>query len=101
MGGWFRKDLGDGILAAVPLDRIEASFRAAFELAGRPHDMALFVRQTSEGRLHCEVTLYFSPAAAAVAHACNARPCARPEVAGLALLVGADDCLKTLFRPSI
>lgn len=97
-GGWYRKDLGDGILASAPQGRIEAAFREAYARAGAPRDMALFVRQSSEGRLHCEVTLYFSPAAAAVARACDARPCARPQAAGLALLAGADDCLKTLFR---
>ncbi|MFP5504757.1 MAG: hypothetical protein ACLGH6_01025 [Gammaproteobacteria bacterium] len=98
MGGWFRKDLGDGILAGLPLERIEASFREAYARAGQPRDMALFVRRQSDGRLHCEVTVYFAPAAAGVAYACGASPCARPPRAGLELLAGAEGGWETLFR---
>ncbi|HEY9199544.1 MAG TPA: hypothetical protein VIR60_09270 [Gammaproteobacteria bacterium] len=89
--------LGDGILASAPLGRIEALFRAAYVRAGSPRDMALFVRQQSEGRLHCEISLYFSPAAAEVAKTVEALPCARPSPDGLSLVIGADDCWAVLF----
>lgn len=98
MSGWFSKDLGDGILASVPLGRIEDRFRAAYLHAGAPKDMALFVRRQSDGRLHCEVTVYFTPAAASVARALDAVPCAKPSASGLEVVVGADDCWAYLDR---
>lgn len=97
MNGWFCRHLGDGILASAPLGRIEALFGATYARAGSPRDMALFVRQQSEGRLHCEVSVYFSPAAAAVAKAVEAVPCSRPSRDGLSLLIGAEDCWSVLF----
>lgn len=97
MNDWFCKHLGDGILAAAPLGRIEDLFRAEYARTGAPKDMALFVRQLSAGRLHCEVSVYFSPAAAAVARAVEAAPCGRPARNGLSLLAGADDCWAVLF----
>lgn len=96
MNDWFCKQLGDGILAAAPLGRIEDLFRLEYARAGAPRDMALFVRQSSDG-LHCEVSVYFSPAAAAVARVVDAAPCPRPLPAGLGLLVGAADCWARLF----
>jgi hypothetical protein len=50
--------------------------------------MAVFTRHESEGRLHCKVTAYFSPAAGEVARAFGAQPCAKPARAGLGLLAG-------------
>lgn len=97
MNGWFCKHLGDGILATGPLGRIEDLFREEYARAGAPKHMALFVRQQSDGRLHCEVSVYFSPAAAAVARAVGAIPCGRPRPEGLSLLVGASDCWAALF----
>jgi hypothetical protein len=93
---WFCKHLGDGILAAAPLGQIEDLFRAEYVRAGAPADMALFVQQRSDG-LHCAVSVYFSPAAAAVARAVDAVPCGRPLPEGLDLLVGAADCRAGLF----
>ena len=97
MSVWYCKHLGDGILATVPLGRIEDRFRAEYARAGGPQEMALFVRQQSEGRLHCAVSVYFSPAAAAVARAVDAAPCGRPARGGLSLLAGAEDCWAVLF----
>lgn len=93
---WFCKHLGDGILAAAALGRIEDLFRAEYARAGAPGDMALFVRQSSDG-LHCEVSIYFSPAAAAVARVVAAVPWDRPLPEGLDLLVGAADSRAVLF----
>src|SRR5690554_2966387 len=67
MKPWYFRNLGDAMLAGEALGDIEARFLAAYVKAGRPPGMALFSRHESEGRLHCEVVLYLSPAAAAVA----------------------------------
>ena len=97
MSSWLSKSLGDALLAGESLSRIEEVFRAEYERAGRPVDMAVFVRHESEGRLHCEVRAYFSPAAARVAHAVEAAPCNRPVPEGLDLLAGAPASWRALF----
>jgi hypothetical protein len=102
MSPWFAKSLGDPLLAGEPLGRLEALFRAARAEAGDPREMALFVRQESEGRLHCEVRAYLSPAAAVVAHAVAADACERPSPEGLSLLAGSPESWRALFpdRPA-
>ena len=59
--------------------------------------MAIFIRHESEGRLHCKVNAYFSPAAGAVAEAVGARPCSKPAPDGLGLLAGAKESWALLF----
>ena len=88
------------MLAANPSAEIEERFQHSFIAAGKPPDMAVFVRPESEGRLHCEVIAYFSPAAAEVAKACGAQPCPKPVRAGLGLLAGDDEAWSVLFRDS-
>jgi hypothetical protein len=102
MSPWFTKDLGDPLTAGEPLSRLEALFRAERQKAGDPAGMAIFVRQESEGRLHCEVRAYFSPASAAVARTVDADPCDRPSPEGLSLLAGTPDAWRALFpdRPA-
>ena len=85
---WYSKALGDGIMAAMPSDEIEKEFLKLFIVAGKPLNMAVFTRPESEGRLHCEVMAYFSPAAKDVAKAFDAQPCGKPARAGLGLLAG-------------
>jgi len=97
MKPWLAKSLGDALTAGELLGRIEGAFRAEYERAGCPADMAVFVRYESEGRLHCEVRAYFSPAAASVARAVDAAPCSRPTPVGLDLLAGAPESWRTLF----
>jgi hypothetical protein len=97
MSGWFSKNLGDAMLASEPLARIEELFLPEYAKAGSPKDMAAFIRHESEGRLHCEVKIYFSPAAAVVAGAIDADPCARPSLDGLSLLAGAKESWLVLF----
>jgi len=97
MHAWFSKNLGDGILAVQPLSHIQAQFRSAFANAGSPKEMALFLRHESAGRLHCEVSIYLSPASAQLAKAIDAKPCAQPTPGGLSLLVGSDDAWSMLF----
>ena len=98
MTTWFSKSLGDGVLAQEPLDRVEASFLLAFAKADRPVEMAAFFRHASEGRLHCEVTVYLSPASEVVARQIGAMPCARPARAGLGLLAGSEDAWDVLWQ---
>jgi hypothetical protein len=97
MSPWFRQSLGDPLTAGEPMARIEELFRAAFARAGGPGDMAVFVRPESEGRLHCDVRAYFSPASAEVARAVQADPCAQPAPDGLSLLAGAHEAWRALF----
>ncbi len=95
--GWHTLDLGDAQLADGPLARLAAEFAAAHAEAGRPASMALFVRHESEGRLHCAVRLYYSPAATAAARTAGAVRCPRPQPDGLGLVAGADEAWRALF----
>jgi hypothetical protein len=97
MDHWFSVNLGDGMMAGGPSTEIEAAFEPLFSAAGRRPDMAVFARAESEGRLHCEVIAYFSPAARQVAEAFAARPCERPARAGLGLLAGDERAWSVLF----
>lgn len=94
---WHTCALGDGQMAPGPAAEIVALFSPVFEAAGRPADMAVFTRHESEGRLHCEVIAYFSPAAARVATAIGAEPCERPAPGELGLLAGDARCWSVLF----
>ncbi len=98
MHTWFRKALGDGLTAYEPSAEIEQAFVPLYEAAGRPADMAVFTRYESEGRLQCEVTAFFSPAAAEVARRMGAVPCARPPRDHLTLLVGDAGSWDVLFN---
>jgi hypothetical protein len=96
MSAWFSKNLGDAMLAQEQLNRIETLFLSMYTEAGRPMDMALFYRHES-GRLHCEVKVYLSPAAAAVAKKIGAAPCERPAWDGLSLSAGDQKCWSLFF----
>lgn len=97
MSVWYAKSLGDGMVAIQPLSDVQQQFQAAYARAGSPADMALFVRHESAGDLHCELRIYLSPAAAPLAKALDATPCARPSPHGLGLLVGSEDAWSALF----
>ena len=100
MDTWYSVVLGDGITATTPVAEIEEVFLKRFNAAGRPSDMAVFTRYESEGRLHCEVTAYFSPAALDVAKAFDAEPCKKPARSGLGLLAGDERAWSVLFHES-
>jgi len=87
-------------MAATPSAEIEERFQRSFIAAGKPPDMAVFTRLESEGRLHCEVIAYFSPAAVDVAKAFDAQPCTKPMRAGLGLLAGDEHAWSALFHES-
>lgn len=100
MENWYSLSLGDGIMAGIPTAEIEDAFLRAFAAAGKPPEMAVFTRPESEGRLHCEVFAYFSPAARAVAAEFDAEPCGKPARAGLGLLAGDERSWSLLFPES-
>ncbi|KAA3613375.1 MAG: hypothetical protein DWQ05_17960 [Calditrichaeota bacterium] len=97
MNNWYVKNLGDANFADESLDRIKALFLEEYEKADRPNDMAVFFRHESEGRLHCEVKVYFSPKANVLAKNFDALPCSKPSFYGLAILAGSKNALSTLF----
>jgi hypothetical protein len=97
MRDWFESNLGDAMLAGESIDHIKALFLSEYEKAGRLVDLAVFVRHESEGRLHCEVKVYFSPASAVVAEAVDAIPCEKPSADGLSLLAGSAEAWPVYF----
>ena len=98
MNSWFSKNLGDGILASGDLERIDALFPAEYKRQGAPADMAVFIRHDTQAHVHCEVTVYFSPAALAIATALQAIPCPQPSRDNLGLLAGPEECWEQLFQ---
>ena len=97
---WYSVTLGDGMWAPVVSAQIEEAFRPLFAKAGKPIDMAVFTRSTSEGRLHCEVIAYFSPAAGRIAKNFDAQSCTMPTRNGLILLAGDPQCWSVFFPQS-
>jgi hypothetical protein len=97
MKTWYTCNLGDPLLADGAQERIRTRFRLEYATTGIPDDTAVFVRHESEGRLHCEVRVYFAPAAASVAAAFGAAPCERPSSTGLGLLAGPESAWPALF----
>jgi hypothetical protein len=100
METWYYLSLGDGMTSGALSAEIEEVFTPLFVAAGRPPATAVFTRPESEGRLHCEVIAYFSPAARDVAIALDAEPCARPVRSGLSLLAGDEASWSALFPES-
>lgn len=97
---WYSLSLGDGMMASVPSEEIREAFLPIFKKEGNPLDMAVFTRLESEGRLHCEVIAYFSPAASELANEFEAEPRERPSRDGLGLLAGDTKCWSILFPES-
>jgi hypothetical protein len=97
MDTWYTKSLGDGMMASMPADEIREVFLRLFPDRGLSPELAVFTRLESEGRLHCEVMAYFSPAAKELADAFDAQPCDKPARMGLDLLAGAEHSWSVLF----
>lgn len=94
---WYCCNLGDAMLAAPALDNIQAQVVAASANDVIIDECAVFYRHESEGRLHCELVVYFSPQAARMPIAANLRPCAKPAKQGLSLLLGTASSWSILF----
>ena len=88
MHHWHSLPLGDALTAHLALARIRDSFETHYPLADRPAGAAVYVRHESTGGLHCEVTAFFSPAAASLAREFDATPCNAPPAGGLEPLAG-------------
>lgn len=97
MDAWFASNLGDAMLAGDAIEHIKTLFQSACARFGGSDEMAIFIRHESEGRLHCEARVYFSPAAACVAEAVDARVCQRPNPSSLGLLAGSENAWSVLF----
>ena len=85
------------MLAGDQQERIKQLLLSAYSEADSPKEMAAFIRHESEGRLHCEVKIYFSPMSIAVAREVNAEPCEKPSPDGLSMLAGSQDSWMALF----
>jgi len=99
MQDWYMLNLGDPLLAEAALQQIKQHFQSEFSKSPRREDMAIFFRHESEGRLHCELKLYFTPAAGAVANRLHASTCAQPAADDLGLLAGTDAARSNCFKP--
>jgi hypothetical protein len=97
MKNWFSINLGDAMLAYDQQDRIKQRVLSAYADAGSPDEMAAFTRHESEGRLHCEVKIYFSPMLVDVAKEVRAEPCEKPSPDDLSMLAGAQNSRLVLF----
>jgi hypothetical protein len=97
MNVWFKKNLGDAMFAGEHLDHLEARYVSVYGKTNPPENAAVFYRHESEGRLHCEVWVYFSPTSAALARAVHADPCEKPSSESLSLLAGSENCWAVLF----
>ena len=94
---WFTSNLGDAMLAGESLGHIKKLFLSIYEDIGCSDEIAVFMRHESEGRLHCEVKIYFSPAAVDVAKAVGAIACKKPGSGSLSLLAGSNESWPVLF----
>jgi len=88
---WHCRSLGDGLLATVPLNDIQQAFTQLYPVAV-PSDAAVFLRHRLDG-MHCDVTVFFSPAVAALARQFGAHLCYPPQAEEVELLVGAASAL--------
>ena len=89
MACWYSLNLGDAMLAGEALEQIKASFTS--EHGSGPIRTGLYIRHESEGRLHCDVMVYFPPATATLAKRLQALPCAVPDEKSLGLLIGSGE----------
>lgn len=94
---WYSCNLGDGLLAWEPLQRIENAFEQLYQKSGEPEQLAIFKRHDMEGHLHCEVVVYFAPAAAELARKFGAQPCVKPVRDSLSLVAGNPQAWTLLF----
>lgn len=95
---WSMCNLGDAMLAGESLERIRTLFLSEYGRTGCPSGVGIFFRHESEGRLHCELKVYFSPTAADIAHRVGAVPCHTPCKNGLGLLAGSEEVWSLLFQ---
>lgn len=98
---WHALDLGDAMMASEPMEQIRQAFDEFVSQKGISPEDAIFTRNDSEGRLHCQVTAFFSPATYHIAEMFDAEPCEKPNRDNLDLLVGLDICWAVLFPKKV
>jgi len=94
---WFSKNLGDAMMAYAKIEELK---KLIFTICGKislTNDMAVFIRHESEGHLHCEVKVYFSPKFAIFANKLKIIPCEKPSEFSLGLLIGNEKAKNILF----
>lgn len=99
MESWYSKDLGDGVAAFGPSNKIQEAFLALAEVRARSGQdyskIAVFSHSDPGAR---RVTVYFSPNAELLAKAFEAEPCAKPTPTdGFSLLVGDANSWELFF----
>lgn len=86
MDTWYSKDLGDGVAAFGPSNKIQDAFLALAKAGVYSHDLAVFSIYDLKRNI---VTVYFTPSTSILAMAFDAKPCEKPTAKdGFALLVG-------------
>lgn len=98
-GSWCVLNLGDPLLADEQLAQVLEAARIACLEGEAGEDLAVFQRHESEGRLHCELKLYFSPGLHALAQSLGARACRVPNTYDLARVAGSEQAAKRLLTP--
>ncbi len=93
MGSWYYCNLGDAMLAGEALEQIKNQFLSETKHRSIPAGAALYIRHESEGRLHCEVKVYFPPEIAGLARVLGAVPCEQPDRNTLGVLLKAPGTL--------
>ena len=95
MNTWFRKSLGDAVMAAPELEALKEQFATTYQQQPDCDHAAIFVHYDSGNHLHCEVTVYFSPDAVSLALSVGAQTCKQPPATILSLLCGDKQALTT------
>ena len=85
---WWMLSLGDAIEATPVLQTVQEQFEQAWQRAGQPADMSLWLRTDSDG-LHCRQTLFFSPGCQSLAEQYRANTCPAPLRMHVQWLAGA------------
>lgn len=85
---WHCLTLGDGLVAIVPLNNIGAAYNRLYPEGDAPLGAAVLSHHRLDS-LHCQVTVYFSPALSGLAQQFAAQPCGPPTQLDLELLHGS------------
>lgn len=94
-GGWHCLNFGDALLAEAQHAALIADFQRRYSASATPR--ALMARHESEGRLHCELWVYFSPGCEVLAEAWQASPCRAPSGKGLSYSVTVGKAWRSAF----
>ena len=95
MSTWYNKEMGDGIDAKEPSNKLLDMFKSMAVTGGVSPRTAVFSRYDLEKNL---VTWYFSPETSILANIFEATQCDKPTpTKGFGLLVGDASSLKTHF----